>query len=124
VTTAELWRLKIGTTVEDIREADEIGSVAEPFDILVLLQPPDNLDSKNTRVAFEQMLTREQTSKLDQMFRNTRNEMLSSFIDHFSTYVPSLFIIISYKRVRSALTKLHNFFGQDFLVHARVPKTT
>jgi hypothetical protein len=48
VTTAELWRLKVGTTVEDVRKAVDLATVADPHDVLVLLQQPDNLNEKDT----------------------------------------------------------------------------
>ena len=47
VTTAELWRLKLGMTVEDVRKAEDIKDVADPHDVLVLLQEPDNLNRKD-----------------------------------------------------------------------------
>ena len=119
VTTAELWRLNVGTTVEDIRAAKEIGDVATPHEMLVLLQPPDNLDAKNSQDAFQEMLSNPQKSRLSDLLLQTSMRDFEFFIDHFSTYRPSLFIIISYKRVRDAMKNLHRFFANNSLIQSR-----
>ena len=120
VTTAELWRLKVGTTVEDIRNAKEIEGVAESHDILVLTQQPDNLDAKHTQVAFQESLSASQTDKLSDLFQQTTNGTLPSFVEHFASNFPSLFIIISYKGFRTEMTKLREFFAKDSVVQSRI----
>jgi hypothetical protein len=42
VTTAELWRLRVGTKIEDVRNAKDITDIADAHDVLVLHQEPDH----------------------------------------------------------------------------------
>jgi hypothetical protein len=122
VTTAELWRLKVGTTVEDVRNAEDIAAVADLHDVLVLLQKPDNLNQKDTSARFNQRFTTEEKTKLDVLFKQTRNGGFARFSYSFSTYTPSMFIVISYKRVKSAMKNLHSFFANDRLVTKRTQR--
>jgi hypothetical protein len=119
VTTAELWRLNVGTTVEDIRAAKEIEDVAKPHDKLVLLQPPDNLETKSTHEAFHDILTDVQKSKLNDLLSQTSKQSFEHFVQIFASYTPSLFLIISYKKVREAMGNMHRFFGQHSLIQPR-----
>jgi len=121
VTTAELWRLKIGTTVEDIRNAEEITMVAQPHDVLVFHQKPDNLNERDTKERFKQELTPFQT-QLDGLLKQTNNYNLNIFSGDFARSTPSLFIIISYKRVKTAMKNLHSFFASGRLIKMREKK--
>ena len=120
VTTAALWRLKVGTTVEDVRNAEDITTVADPHDVLVLHQKPDNLNEKDTKERFKEEL-RAWKSDLDPLFKNTRNNGLDFFSDRFARETPAMFIIISYKRVKTAMKNLHSFFANDRLIVKRQP---
>lgn len=119
VTTSELWRLKPGITVEDIRQASEIHDVADAHDILVLHQDPDNLDKKHTVEMFYETLSDKQMEKLDELLSETAQKTVSSFINYFASYSPSLFIIIRYDRFQSAITNLHEFFAHPKVVKPR-----
>jgi hypothetical protein len=121
VTTAELWRLRVGTTVEDIRNAEEITTVAEPHDVLVFHQKPDNLNERDTKERFKQKLTPFQ-NQLDELLKQTNNYNLNIFSGDFARSTPSLFIIISYKRVKMAMKNLHSFFASDRLIKEREKK--
>jgi hypothetical protein len=121
VTTAELWRLKVGTTVEDIRNAEEITTVAEPHDVLVFHQKPDNLNERDTKERFKKELTPFR-NELDELLKQTNNYNLNSFSDNFARSTPSLFIIISYERVKTAMKNLHSFFASDRLIKKREKK--
>jgi hypothetical protein len=122
VTTAELWRLKNGTTLEQVRSADEIDSVADPLDIAVLLQEPDNLDKRATASAFYEGLDQAQKNKLNDIFAVTNNGNLSFFIENFSSYRPSLFVVIRYEKFQSAITNLKRFFAQEAVLKTRQSK--
>jgi hypothetical protein len=124
VTTAELWRLRIGTTVEDVRKAEDIATVADPQDVVVLFQKPDHLNEKDTKARFEEELS-PYGKELDDLLRKTRNFRLNLFSSNFATDTPSMFIVISYKRVKTALKNLHSFFASDRLIREREksPKT-
>jgi hypothetical protein len=121
VTTAELWRLKVGATVEDIRGAGEIGEVADPHDVLVLLQKPDNLNEKDTKERFNEALN-SRKEELEPLLKQTRNYSLNLFGSNFASETPSMFIVISYKRVKSAMKNLRSFFASDRLIKKWEPK--
>jgi|SRR5438477_1426406 len=122
VTTAELWRLKVGMTVEDIRGAEEITTVADPHDVLVLLQKPDNLNERDTRERFQEAFSTQKQTELKGLFAQTRNYSFNIFMSEFATHTPSMFIVISYKRVKTAMKNLHSFFASDRLIKKREKK--
>jgi hypothetical protein len=121
VTTAELWRLKVGVTVEDIRGADEVSTVAEAHDVLVFHQKPDNLNEKDTRERFGAKFNSRQ-KELGDLIKQTQNYGFDYFSSHFAAHTPSLFIIISYKRAKTAMKNLHSFFANDRLIVKRTAK--
>jgi hypothetical protein len=122
VTTAELWRLKVGMTVEDIRSAEEISTVADPHDVLVLHQKPDNLNQKDTRERFKEAISTQGQTDLTALFKQTRNYNFNMFVGSFARDTPSLFIVISYKRVKTAMKNLNSFFDSDRLLKKREKK--
>ena len=119
VTTAELWSLKVGMTVEDIRGAEEINTVADSHDVLVLLQKPDNLNERDTRQRFKEAFSTQQQAELKSLFTQTRNYGFNFFVNEFATHTPSMFIVISYKRVKTAMKNLHSFFASNRLIKKR-----
>jgi hypothetical protein len=121
VTTAELWRLKPGTTVEDVRSAEEITAVAESHDSLVLLHPPDNLDSRHTLECF---------ASIPDSYRQQLNICIEqrgfdpqNFADVFASRVPALFIVIRYDKLRSVMTNLFELFAHEKIVLGEAIKT-
>lgn len=119
VTTAELWRLRVGMTVEDIRSAGEITEVADPHDVLVLLQTPDNLNEKDTKERFKEAFGSQLQKELNTLMKNAHDRSFSSFSGDFARHTPSMFIVISYKRVKTAMKNLHSFFASDRLIKKR-----
>jgi len=119
VTTAELWRLKTNTTIEEIRAAEEISNVADRHDFVVLMEDPDNLDRRYTTTLLQESLDADQQAEMNRLLQETMKQTFPFFVDHFSAYVPSLFLVISYERFSSAMVMLHKFFGKDGLVQAR-----
>ena len=119
VTTAQLWRLKVGVTVEDIKSTKEIAAVADPHDVLVLHQEPDNLNEKDTRQRFQEAFPSDQHSELNKLLKLTRNYNFAIFSSGFAKHTPSMFIVISYKRLKTAMTNLHSFFASDRLITKR-----
>lgn len=119
VTTAELWRLKSGITVEDVRAADEIAAVADPHDLLVLWREPDNLDKGHVTDRFYETLSESQIEKLDSALKAIGKDGFDFFVDSFASFNPSLFIVVHYDRFESAVTNLHRFFAEDRLIMDR-----
>ena len=64
----------------------------------MLLQKPDNLNREDTRARFEERFTPEERNLLTEVFEKTRNDGFAHFINSFSTYTPSMFIVISYQK--------------------------
>lgn len=120
VTTAELWRLRPGTTVEDVRSANEISAVADSHDTVVLLQSPDNLDRKHTIAGFSDNLGHDYKKELDNLLRTRRSD-LQNFVDAFASRIPSLFIVIRYDKLRAVMSDLFNIFTQERMVSLRTP---
>ena len=89
VTTASLWRLKVGTSLEDARNAEDIKAVADPHDVLVLLQEPDHLDKQDTRTRFRDAFNDDQRATLNSLLHQSQNGGLSLFIGTLSTRRPS-----------------------------------
>lgn len=120
VTTAALWRLKIGTTVEEVRNAKDLLEVAEPHDVLVILQRPDELNERDTKVYFrDQFNDQDQRNTLQTLLAGAGEQSLGAFIARHAKYTPSMFIVISYESLKSALTNLHTFFANDRLIKKR-----
>ena len=122
VTTAELWRLRSGTTVENIRKAREIVEVADPHDVLVLRKKPDNLDIKHVETAFRDTFAEPQQKKLHALANVSGMDGLPHLLSYLMNK-PSLFLVIRYEAFRSALADLHKFFGQGELVRPRQKKS-
>jgi len=121
VTTAELWRLKVGITVEDVRGATDITAIADHHDVLVLWQEPDHQNKRDTRNKFKDTFNDEQQATLDGLLKQNGSG-LPRFITQFTNRRPCMFIVISYKRLKVAMRNLHSFFGNDRLIKQRKPK--
>jgi hypothetical protein len=119
VTTAELWRLRPGTTVESIRYASEIVEVAEPHDALVLRKKPDNLDIKHAETVFSSTFTETEQKKLHALADVSGRDGLARLVSYIMNK-PSLFLVIRYDGFRPALANLYKFFAQAELVRLRL----
>jgi hypothetical protein len=120
VTTAELWRLRTGTTVEDVRRAEGIGEVADAQGVVVLQQTPNDSDMNETRAAFsrqfdtEEEWERRRSGELG--VADIERESYEGFVDSIARNTPSLFVIMRYDTVRSALATLLRFFANDSII--------
>jgi hypothetical protein len=119
VTTAELWRLRPGTTIEDIKMADDIQTIADPHDLIVLLHEPDNIYRRHAIEQFHETLDETQIKRFDEILRATAKTSFESFVDYFASSSPTLFVIIRYDRLKSAVTNFHAFFAQSAIVTQR-----
>jgi hypothetical protein len=114
VTTAELWRLKPGTTVEDVRKAAEISEVADSHDCLVLLQEPDKIESHHTIASFE-VLSEEYKIQFYSCIHQKGFDS-DGYVESFASRTPSLFIFIRYDKLRSVMTDLFGLFTQEKII--------
>ena len=120
VTTAELWRLKPGTTVEDVRGADDIETIAERRDLVVLYNEPNHIDKRHSIERFDQAFDKTQIDKFDDSLKTTSHTTFRVFVEQFASSNPSLFVVIQYDRFQSAMVNLHRFFQQDAVVRQRL----
>jgi hypothetical protein len=118
VTTAELWRLRPGMTVEIIRNATEIDEVADRQEVLVLRKKPNNLDVKHVEAAFRGAFTATEQRKLHELANVSGKDGLARLVSYIMGK-PSLFLVITYAGFRSALADLYKFFAQAELVRPR-----
>jgi len=121
VTTAELWRLNSGVTVEDIRRANELYEVAEQRDIMIIYQEPDNKRSQDTLTKFNKSLSDEQKVKIENKLKGTKWRGYHLFATTFSSKYPSLFVTINYKHFSSAMENLMSFFENPALILEGTP---
>jgi hypothetical protein len=120
VTTAELWRLKPGTTVEDVRSASEIQAIADSHDLLVLYEEPNDTDKRQSVERFHEVLDKAQINTCDESLKRTGNPRFKVFVDQFAANSLSLFVVIRYDRFRGAMANLHKFFKQNAVVKQRM----
>lgn len=119
VTTAELWCLKPGTTVETIRSADELSDVAAQSDILVLYHPPDNLLQRYSASVIKQRFSEEDVARLDAALNARGHHSFSHYTEVISRYWPSHFVIVHYSRFRECLKNLTAFVAAKRLYKKR-----
>ena len=120
VTTAELWRLKPGTTVEDVRGADDIGMIAERRDLVVLYDELNHVDKRHSIERFDEAFDKTQIDKFDESLKTTSQTTFRVFVEQFASSSPSLFVVIQYDRFQSAMVNLHRFFQGDAVVRRRL----
>jgi hypothetical protein len=106
-------------TVEDVRQAKEIQDIAEANEVLVLHQPPDNLDRKTAADDFARAFDDGAVARLDTLLNKTVHRDFGDFVQAFTLASPSLFVVITYDRFRTALPNLLQFFSQADIVTTR-----
>ena len=124
VTTAELWRLRDDVTIETIQQANELSDVADPRDVLVYREPPDNLAVRHTVERIEQELTEEERGAFDLLLRTIGWEGgYKFFIDYFPANSPAQFVVIRQPRFEEAMKNLVKFVDRsDFIVPRERPE--
>lgn|SRR3989338_624949 len=119
VTTAELWRLRSGVSIEDIRNAEELEEIAELKDLLIIHRDPDNQLKRHTQNAFTTCLTAQHKERLDEALKKIGSPGYHNYVDFFSSYYPSLFVTIHYHRFEAAMANLLSFFKKAEIVKSR-----
>jgi hypothetical protein len=112
VTTADLWRLKEGVTISDIRAADEIQKVATKHDLLFCYEPPDNELQKHSMQKLMASFDKRQIEWMDRMAATRGKNSFQFYADYLSRYYPCFFAIISLDRLQATLSRSMEFFGQ------------
>lgn len=117
VTTADLWRLRPGTTIENIRDAQDIANIADSHQLLLVHQRPHSQVQRHTEVRLR---------KLDERHRMKLDEVLAArglgfnwFVEGFASSHPSVFFVVNYKQFRQATENLLRFVRDENIVVLR-----
>lgn len=119
ITTAELWRIRPGTTIQNIREANELDQIGHKLNSLIIFEPPDNLFSQYTLAKLNKSLSDDQKSTIDKRMRKIGLYGYNYFLSYFSSKHPSFFMVVNYKYFRSMMKSLLSFFGDSSLMKRR-----
>lgn len=115
VTTAELWVIKRGASIEEIRAASELAEIADQHDLVFLSEEPDNLARQSTHAAFRGMHP-VALEEFQHSLSQAGGPSFESFLQRFANH-PSLFVVVRYTRLREAIGNLIRFSGRpDFVL--------
>lgn len=118
VTTAELWRLQSGTTLERLREADALEDVATKHDLLFVHDPPDSEFQRHTKRRFKDEFPEDQWDAMtaDMSQRHGTTKTFAAYVSQVARNYPSMFLIIRHERFRTAMENLFRFFEQEKII--------
>lgn len=119
VTTASLWRIRLGVTVDMIRKATDIDAIAEPRMIVVLHEPPDNLLRRFTRDRLRSRFSEQEQALLDRQLNRIGSHNFDFFCDVRATHYPSYWIICHYSQLKSELEFILDRFAGGNVVSRR-----
>jgi hypothetical protein len=123
VTTASLWRIRLGQTLDMIRKATDIDAIAEPRTIVVLHEPPDNLLRRFTRDRLRSRFSEQEQALLDRQLERIGANSFDVFCDAIATYHPSYWIICHYSHLKSELQFiLDRFAGRDVVCRRKIQR--
>jgi hypothetical protein len=112
VTTADLWRLKEGVSVADIRSAKEIQEVATKHDLLFCYEPPDNELARHSQRKLMSFFNKEQIKRMDKVAAVRNRNSFEFYAEYLSGNFPCFFAIINLDRLQATLSRSMAFFGQ------------
>lgn len=124
VTTAELWCLKPGTTIEGIRAAGELEDVADQHELLLLHERPNNQLRQHSKDRFAVGLDARHKEALDRALAINGEGSFASYVERFTSSHPSLFVVIHYSRFKAAIERLLAFVRQAKILKVRTVKPT
>jgi len=136
VTTAELWRINPGVTIEDIRSAGAVEDIAQQKDALILHARPDNELSKHTKRKLLRSFDSDEMQKIGvRLLANRWADSLSGdrdfylseeaagefegFVNVFAANYPCLFLIVHYSKFRETVVRLLSLFETPTRVTTR-----
>jgi hypothetical protein len=112
VTTADLWRLKEGVTISDIRASDEIQQVVIKHDLLFCYEPPDNELQKHSMQKLINSFDETQIKRMDKLATARGLHSFHFYAEYLSRYYPCFFVIISLDRLQATLLRSIEFFSK------------
>lgn len=119
VTTAQIWRINPGTTLEQIREADDLVDIAARHHLLLLHDKPSREMARHTIGMFRQRYTGEALKRLDARFAQTSSRSADGFIQYFAESTPSMFLVLDYERAAETFGSILKFFSKPVLVEPK-----
>lgn len=112
VTTAELWCLREGSTIDTIKSSSDLSDVADPHEMLILHQPPDNLLTRYTRELLRDSFDERQIALLDTGIREGGFHGWEFFVDYCSKQWPSHFAVVTSTRFENLLEDFLKLFNE------------
>jgi hypothetical protein len=109
VTTAELWCLDSGTTIEAIRAANDLSEVAKRHDILILYHPPDNLLQWYSLSVLRGRFSEDKLKDIDEALKASGMNSFGHYTEVMARYWPSHFVVVHYSRFRECIRRLTGF---------------
>jgi hypothetical protein len=119
VTTASLWRIRPGQTLDMIRNATDIDAIAKPKTVVVLHEPPDNLLRRFTRDKLKSHFSDKEQTLLDGQLKKIGRHGFDFFCDVRATYYPSYWIVCHYSHLKTELQSILDRFGNGKAVSKR-----
>lgn len=119
VTTASIWKIKPGQTLDMIRDASDISDVAESKDIVVLHGPPDNLLRQFTINRLKSEFSEKEQAHLDAKLEAIGHHGFDFFCDVRATYHPSYWIVCHYTHLKAQIEEILDRFGSGNVVSKR-----
>lgn len=119
ITTAELWRIRPGTTIQNIRDSSELHEVGDRCNVLTVLEKPDNLSIQYTYGKLNEGLTNDQKTKIDRRLKELKLPGYLNFLSSFSSRYPSMFFVFNYKHFATGMKNLLSFFNNQDLIKER-----
>lgn len=112
VTTAQIWRIKPGITLENIREAEKIEDICERKDILLYHEEPNDDLIRYSLEHISTTLSPEERKLLDERLKTSwHKDGFRWFISYIANNYPSMFLIINHERFESAIKNCIRFFS-------------
>ncbi|HIK17871.1 MAG TPA: hypothetical protein IGS53_21645 [Leptolyngbyaceae cyanobacterium M33_DOE_097] len=119
VTTAELWRLNPGTTIEGIQDANELEDVASKTDFLLVHEAPDNDLNRYTIKHLIESFSEEQKEEMTKILKKNKSGSFDGYVRSFARTYPSIFAVIEYNSLEKRLSNMLNFFNRSDILMQR-----
>lgn len=119
VTTATLWRMRAGQTLDMIRKATDVSEIADLTPLVVLHEEPDNQLRQFTRTRLKSRFPKEEQRSLSLKLKEFHRYDFNSFCDIRATHHPSYYIICDYTHLKEALQTILNTFSSAEAVSLR-----
>lgn len=118
VTTAELWRLRADVTVEDVRAAENLEDIADPFDSLIIKQEPDAIYTRAAIQRFEEEISEHQIDWVNQHWQGPYAGF-RHFSRAFAQNYPSRYFVFNYASFSDNIRKLLSIFRDPNVLYWR-----